>query len=96
VVSFPQVSPVCPLLIVYQRISPSLRSCEMFCNVVIFNGEELLAPRSAPPSWRITPFRLSAIAYSVYLQLPSIYGGHSSIHNLRKCHSLVTGQLTTE
>jgi hypothetical protein len=28
-----------------------------------------------PPSWRHTPCRLSAAAYSIYWQLPSIAGG---------------------
>jgi len=26
-----------------------------------------------PPNWRITPCRLSVTAYSIYLQLPSIF-----------------------
>jgi hypothetical protein len=34
----------------------------------------LLAP-AQPPSWRVTPCRLSATAYSTYSQLPSISGG---------------------
>jgi hypothetical protein len=45
-----------------------------FRNRLIFYGEELLAPRPTP-SWRTTPCRLSATAYSIYLQLPSISGG---------------------
>jgi hypothetical protein len=32
----------------YQRISPGPRPCEMFRNMVIFYGEELLAPRPTP------------------------------------------------
>jgi hypothetical protein len=51
------------------RTSATLR------NKIIFYGEELLAPRPTP-SWRPTPCRLPATAYSVYLQLPSISGGH--------------------
>jgi hypothetical protein len=35
----------------YQRISPGPRLCIVFRNMVIFYGEELLAPR---PSWRTT------------------------------------------
>jgi hypothetical protein len=31
-------------------------------------------PHTQPPSWRTTPCRLSAAAYSTYLQLPSISG----------------------
>jgi hypothetical protein len=34
-------------------------------------------------SWRITPWRLSATAYSIYSQLPSILEAVSSIRNLR-------------
>jgi len=50
---------------------------EDLCNIskqAVFYGNELLAPRPAP-SWRTTPLRLSATAYSVYSQLPSISGG---------------------
>jgi hypothetical protein len=45
-----------------------------FRNKLIFYGEQLLA-HAQPPSWRTTPFRLSATAYSIYSQLPSISGG---------------------
>jgi hypothetical protein len=37
------------------------------------------------------PCRLSATAYSKYLQLPSISAGRSSIHNLSTRHAVVTG-----
>jgi hypothetical protein len=30
-------------------------------------------------------------AYSIYSHLPSTAGGRSSIHNLRMCHAVVTG-----
>jgi hypothetical protein len=30
-------------------------------------------------------------AYSIYLQLPSIAGGHPSIPNQRECHAVLTG-----
>jgi hypothetical protein len=33
-------------------------------------------PHAKPLSWRTTPCRLSATAYSIYLQLPSISGAH--------------------
>jgi hypothetical protein len=45
-------------------------------------SEELLA-LSPTSSWRTTPCRLSATAYSIYSQLLSISGGRSSIRNLR-------------
>jgi hypothetical protein len=47
-------------------------------------------PHAQPPFWNTTPFRLSAADYSIYLQLPSIAGGHSSIRNLRTRHAVVT------
>jgi len=43
----------------------------MFRNNIRFYAEELLQPRRTP-SWRTTPCRLSATAYSIYSQLPSI------------------------
>jgi hypothetical protein len=51
-----------PELKLYQRISPGMWLCQMFRNVIIFYGEELLAPRPIPkledhPCW------LSATAY---------------------------------
>jgi hypothetical protein len=56
-----------------------------FVTWLILYGEELLAPHQTP-----TPFRLSATAYSIYSQLPSIYEGRSSIRNLRTRHAVVT------
>jgi hypothetical protein len=47
-------------------------------------------PHAQPPSWRTTPCRLSATAYSIYSQLPSISGGLPSIRNLRTRHAVVT------
>jgi hypothetical protein len=46
-------------------------------------------PHAEPPSWRTTPFRPYATAYSVYSQLPSIPRGLPSIHNLRMRHAVV-------
>jgi hypothetical protein len=39
-----------------------------------FFGKTLLAPLPTF-SWKTTPYRVSATAYSIYLQLPSIAGG---------------------
>jgi hypothetical protein len=47
-------------------------------------------PHVQPESWRTTPCRLSAAAYSVYLQLP-IAGGRYSIRNSRTRHAVGTG-----
>ena len=44
-----------------------------------------------PPSWKATPCRLSATAYSICSQLPSIAGGHSSIRYLGTLHAVMTG-----
>jgi hypothetical protein len=41
---------------------------------LFFYGEELLAPRQTP-NLEYHPYRLSAIAFSIYLQLPSVSGG---------------------
>jgi hypothetical protein len=49
-------------------------------------------PHAKLPSWRTTPCRLSVAVYSIYSQLPSIAGGHTSIRNLRTCHAVVTGK----
>jgi hypothetical protein len=51
----------------------------------------MLAPRPAPKLEDTTPCRLSVTTYSIYSQLPSIFGGCSSIHNLKTCHAVVTG-----
>ena len=53
-----------------------------------FYGGELLAPRPIP---KMEDHSLSATAYSIYSQLPSISGGRSAIHNLKTRHAVVTG-----
>jgi hypothetical protein len=47
-------------------------------------------PHAQPPNWRTTLCRLSATAYSIYSQLPSVSGGLLSIRNLRTRHAVVT------
>jgi hypothetical protein len=47
-----------PLHVLYQRISPSSRPCEMLHNIVTFYGEELLALRQTP---KLEDHPLSAI-----------------------------------
>ena len=59
------------LLMLYQSINPGPRQEFMFCNKASFYGEELSSLRPSP-SWRTTPCQLSATAYSIYSQLPSI------------------------
>ena len=61
-----------PLLRSYQSISPGPRlNVWMFRNLIRFYGEELSAPRPTPKP-EDHPCRLSATAYSIYSQLPSI------------------------
>ena len=55
-----------------QSISPGPRLCLwIFRNKIRFNGEELSAPRPNP-KLEDHPCRVSATAYSIYSQLPSI------------------------
>jgi hypothetical protein len=65
-----------------------------FCNKLAFYGEELLA-LCPTPKLETTPCWLSATAYSIYLQLPSISGGHLSIHNPRMHHTMVMDPQST-
>jgi hypothetical protein len=58
----------------FQRICPSSRICVTYRNMLFFYSGVLLAP-AQHPSWITTPCRLSATAYSIYPQLPSISGG---------------------
>jgi hypothetical protein len=67
----------------FQRIHPIPRACVTFHNMLDLYGEELLAPVQRPV-WRTIPSQLSATAYSIYSQLPSISVGHSCIRNLCK------------
>jgi len=55
-----------------------------FGNEASSYGEELFAPHPAP-------CRLSATAYSIYSQLPSISGGRSSIRNQSSRRAMETG-----
>jgi hypothetical protein len=57
-----------------QEIRPWQSLLINFCNKLIFYDYELLAPRPTP-SLRTTPSWLSATAYLIYSQLPSISGG---------------------
>jgi hypothetical protein len=54
-----------------QRIRPGPGLFVTFRNKLIF-FRRVVSPTPKPPSWRTTPFRLSATAYSIYSQLPSI------------------------
>jgi len=71
-------------------ISPVPKPLWMIRNMISFYVKELLHPAQSP-SWRTTYCRLSATAYSVSSQLPSIPGGRLFIRNLRTRHAVVTG-----
>jgi len=60
--------------VVYLRIvlSPKESShMRVFLNICVLQGG-VVSPSPNSPSWRTTPCRLSATAYSIYSQLPSI------------------------
>jgi hypothetical protein len=77
-----------PLLALYQRISSSPRLYEMLHNTGGVYNEEQLAPC---PTLKLEKHccRLSGAAYSKYLQLPSVYVGHSSILSMH--HAILPG-----
>jgi hypothetical protein len=79
-----------PLLRSCQRISPGPWGFETFRNNKKIFTVRGCFPHAQPPSWRITPYRLSATAYSVHSQLSSVPGRLPSIHNLRTHHAMVT------
>jgi hypothetical protein len=62
----------------------------MFRNIIIFYGEELLAPRPTP---KLEVHPLSAVRDCLFniFAATSITGGRSSIRNLRTRHAVVTG-----
>jgi hypothetical protein len=59
-----------------------------FHNKLVFYGERLTTRPT--PKLKDHPCRLSAAAYSVYSQLPSIARGHLSIHHPRTRLAVVT------
>jgi hypothetical protein len=88
-VSLRSIFQVPSLMSFFHCLGPGTRRFETFRNNKNFYGERWLA-RSPTPSWRTTPCRLSATAYSIYSQLPSVAGGLPSIRNLRTRHAVVT------
>jgi hypothetical protein len=60
----------------FQRIHQIPKPCVTFHNKLLFTARTCYTSHLAqPPSWRATPCRLFATAYSIYSQLPSISGG---------------------
>jgi hypothetical protein len=55
----------------------------------LYSDELLLLAH--PQSWSITPCRLSATAYSIYSQVPSISGGCLLHPQPEKAHDVMTG-----
>jgi hypothetical protein len=56
----------------------------------VFYGEELLEPRPYP---KLEDHPVSAFRECLFNIFPDtlLIGGHSSVHNLRMCHAVVTG-----
>jgi hypothetical protein len=74
-----------PVPILSQRISPRPRSCIVFRNMVLFYGEELLAPRPTP---KLEDHPLSAIRDCIFAATLHIY---RPFRNPRTRHAVVTG-----
>ena len=78
------------LLMLYQSISPGPRlSLFMFCNLICFYGEELLAPLPNPklednPLLAVRDYLFNVFAATLHI------GGRSSICTLRTRHAMVT------
>jgi hypothetical protein len=68
----------------WSKESDQVRVCFIFCY-------KFILPHVQPLSWWCTPWCLSTAAYSIYSQLPSMVGGHSSIRNSRTRHVVVIG-----
>jgi hypothetical protein len=70
--------------------SPGPRLCIVFRNMVIFYGEELLAPRPIP---KLEGHPLLAVRNCLFNVFAATLrsGGRSSIRNLRTRHAVVTG-----
>ena len=56
----------------YRRISSIKRLLCLVHNMLRFLWWQVISTSPNPPSWRPTPFRLSATTYSIYSQLPAI------------------------
>ena len=77
----------------------SLRTCVTFLNFFIFCGDGLLAPRPTP-KLEDSPYQLSVIAYSIYLQLPLKPASHlvhpqleDAPHHSDGCYILFAGSI---
>ena len=69
-------------------LSPNL--LWLFCNMIKILRKGVVSTLPNPKAGGPSPCRLSETAYSIYLKLPSIYGGRSSIRNLRTRHAVLT------
>ena len=70
--------------------NPGMRHQIIFCNMIRFYSEEFFAPHPTP---KLEYHPLSAdrdCLFNIFAATLHI-GGHSSIHNLRTCHAVVTG-----
>jgi hypothetical protein len=71
------IDPYLPKVHLNVILPPTPRHFETFRNRKIFTVRGC-RPHAQPSSWRTTPCRLSATAYSIYSQLPSAAGGLNS------------------
>ena len=79
-----------PLLRSYKRINPGPWHMYVLRNKASFYGEELLAPCPTP---KLQEHLLSAVCDCLFNIITAALhiGSHSSIHNLRMWHAVVTG-----
>jgi len=72
---------------VTQVVPKNPSKTEALCNILLqaalFDGEDCY-PLAQSPSWRVTPWRLSATTHSIYSQLPSISGGRLLHHGTQR------------
>jgi hypothetical protein len=82
--------PPFPILSPYQRINLGLRHQFIFHNMIRFYGGEVFTTHQNP---KLEYYPLAAVhdcLFNIFAATLHI-GGCSSIHNLRMCHAMVTG-----
>jgi hypothetical protein len=77
-----------PFSIVYVTPNDHSNSEALWNGKFLWLGVVALCPT---PGWQTSSCWLCTTAYSIYSQLPSISGGHSSNHNLRTPRAVATG-----
>jgi hypothetical protein len=79
-----------PPLLMYQRISPGPRPCEMICKITGFYGEELLAPHPTPKLKNHPFLVVSDCLFDIFAASLHV-GGCSSTCSLKTRSAMVTG-----